>query len=156
MKAYDVMTWGVVSVEADVPIKRAAQLMLDNKIGGLPVVDPKGNLVGFVSEDDLIHRTGWRQPVGSDQSETENLHLCNEKVDQIMTPAPYAITGDTPLEAIVEMMENHRIKHLPVVDEHRVIGMVSVMDLVQALVKSARVNLPRSVAADVREEALSE
>ncbi len=51
MKAYDVMTGGVISAEAGVPIMRAAQLMLENQISGLPVLDAKGTLVGIVTTD---------------------------------------------------------------------------------------------------------
>jgi CBS-domain-containing membrane protein len=57
MKAYDVMTWGVISVEASAPVMRAAQIMLENKISGLPVVDSSGNLIGIVTEGDFLRRS---------------------------------------------------------------------------------------------------
>jgi CBS domain-containing protein len=56
MKARDVMTWGFVSVEADASVERAARLMLQNKISGLPVVVAKGTLVGIVTEGDFLRR----------------------------------------------------------------------------------------------------
>ena len=56
MFAHDVMTYGVISVEPDAPAMRAARLMLQNKISGLPVVDAKGDLVGIVTEGDFLRR----------------------------------------------------------------------------------------------------
>jgi CBS domain-containing protein len=56
MKAHDVMTPRVISIETDAPIMRAIRLMLQNRISGLPVVGPKGELVGMVTEGDFIRR----------------------------------------------------------------------------------------------------
>ena len=56
MKARDVMTPRVISIETDAPIMRAVQLMLQNRISGLPVVGPKGELVGMVTEGDFLRR----------------------------------------------------------------------------------------------------
>ena len=62
MKAHDVMTWGIISVEASASVVRAAQIMLENKISGLPVVDASGNLVGIVTEGDFLRRGENRHP----------------------------------------------------------------------------------------------
>ena len=56
MKAQDVMTLGVVSVQSNASVMRAVQLMLQNEISGLPVVDDKGSLVGIVTEGDFLRR----------------------------------------------------------------------------------------------------
>jgi CBS domain-containing protein len=56
MKARDVMTSGVISVETRASVIQAAQVMLQNKISGLLVVDESGHLVGVVSESDFLHR----------------------------------------------------------------------------------------------------
>ena len=56
MKAHDVMTLGVISVQSNASVMRAVHLMLQNKISGLPVVDDKGSLVGIVTEGDFLRR----------------------------------------------------------------------------------------------------
>ena len=56
MKARDVMTARVISIETDAPVMRAVHLMLQNRISGLPVLGPKGELVGMVTEGDFIRR----------------------------------------------------------------------------------------------------
>lgn len=96
MKAHDVMTWGIISIEASASVVRAAQIMLENKISGLPVVDASGNLVGIVTEGDFLRRgeigTQRRRPrwleflIGPGQLATEYVHACGRKVGEIMTP----------------------------------------------------------------------
>jgi CBS domain-containing protein len=56
MKASEVMTPRVISIEPDAPIMRAVRLMLQNRVSGLPVIGPKGELVGMVTEGDFIRR----------------------------------------------------------------------------------------------------
>ena len=130
MKAFDVMTWGVISIAADASILRAAQLMLEYKISGLLVVDAKGNPVGIVTEGDFVRRGVVSGLAGG------------RNVKDIMTPNPCRITGDTPLEEIVRLMEKHRIKRLPVLDDGHVIGMVSRANILQAAVRLARETKP--------------
>ena len=125
MKAFDIMTWGAISVRADEPILRAAQLMLEHRLSGLPVLDLRGNLVGIVTEADLLSRSS-----GTD--------LAGRSVEGIMTRSPYCIAGDTPLKEILELMAKHRIKRLPVVDDRHVIGIVGRAEIVRALVNFAR------------------
>lgn len=167
MKAYNVMTWGVISVEADAPIMRAARLMLEYKISGLPVQDAKGNLAGIVTEGDFLRRgeigTQRRRPrwleflIGPGRLATEYVRACGRKVDEIMTPNPYSIIGDTPLEEVVQLMEKYRIKRLPVVDNHQVIGMVSRANLMHAFVKLAHeTKAPVGNDAAIRQQILAE
>jgi CBS domain-containing protein len=167
MKAHEVMTWGVVSVETDAPVLQAAQLMLQNRISGLPVVDAKGGLVGIVTEGDFLRRselgTQRRRPrwleflIGPGRLAAEYVHASGRKVNEIMTPSPYTITQDTPLEEIVQLMEKHRIKRVPVVDDGKLIGMVSRANLLHALASLAREAKP--LAGDdltIRERILSD
>lgn len=56
MQVKDVMTRNVISVEASEPILKAARLMLQNRISGLPVIDATGKLVGIVTEGDFLRR----------------------------------------------------------------------------------------------------
>ena len=148
MKAHDVMTWGIISIEASASVVRAAQIMLENKISGLPVVDASGNLVGIVTEGDFLRRgeigTQRRRPrwleflIGPGRLATEYVHACGRKVGEIMTPNPHTVAEDTPLDEIVKLMEKHRIKRLPVVSGGKPIGVVSRANLMHALASLAR------------------
>ena len=64
---------------------------------------------------------------------TEFVRACGRKVGEMMTPSPRTITEDTPLDEIVQLMERHRIKRLPVVEDGKLVGMVSRADLMHAL-----------------------
>jgi len=167
MKVHDVMTWGAITVEPDASVMRAARLMLQNKISGLPVVDAKGQVVGVVTEGDFLRRgelgTQRRRPrwleflVGPGQLATEYVRACGRKVDEIMTPDPHTVTADTPIEEVVRLMERHRIKRLPVVENDKLIGIVSRANLLHALASLARGAKPQAGDdAAIRERILDE
>jgi CBS-domain-containing membrane protein len=74
-----------------------------------------------------------------------------------MTPEPYTITEDTPLEEVVQLMEKHRIKRVPVVDDGKLIGMVSRANLLHALASLAReAKPPAGDELTIRDRILSE
>ena len=148
MKAKDVMTSPVVSIELDASIWQAVRIMLQRHISGLPVIDQKGALVGIVTEGDFLRRaetgTQRRRPrwleylIGPGRLADEYTRSHGRKVSEIMTADPLTITEDTPLDEIVRLMEKRQIKRLPVVREQHVVGIVSRANLVHALASVAR------------------
>jgi len=167
MKVKDVMTRKVLSIEPDVSVLHAVRSMLQNKISGLPVVDANGTLVGIVTEGDFLRRTETtterRRPrwleflVGPGRLADEYVHTHASKVSAVMTPDPYTVTEDTPLEDVVQLMEKQRIKRLPVVRGKSLVGIVSRANLLHALASLAP-NSPAAVPADgvIRERLLAE
>jgi CBS domain-containing protein len=148
MKAADVMTRNVVSIHPDASISEAAQSMVTNRISGLPVIGERGNLIGIVTESDLLRRveTGttrrrsrWIELItGPGKLASEYVQSHGRKVQDVMSPNPEVIAKDTPLEDIVAKMENKRIKRLPVVDGGQIVGIVSRANLIQALATLSR------------------
>lgn len=148
MQVKDVMTPNVISVQATEPVLKAAQLMLQNRISGLPVVDKTGELVGIVTEGDFLRRselgTQRRRPkwlefiVGPGRLADEYVHNSGRKVEEIMTPDPCVVAEDDSLEKVVELMERHRVKRLPVMRGSRMVGIVSRANLMHALASFAR------------------
>jgi len=143
MQVRDMMTTNVISVGADEPIVKAASLMLQNRISGLPVVDKEGELVGMVTEGDFLRRgelgTQRRRPkwlefiLGPGKLAEEYVRTSGRKVEDVMTPNPLTIRDDDTLEAVVEMMERHHIKRLPVTRGGRMVGIISRANLMHAL-----------------------
>jgi CBS domain-containing protein len=136
------MTWGVISVKPEAPITHAAQLMLENGIGEVAVIDGDGQLVGIVTEGDLLrHLDQGRRPhwlellCQNGRPGAEAVRACNQKVSDIMTPRPVTVSGGASLPDIVRLLEKHRIKRLPVMDDGRLVGMVTRPDFLRALVK---------------------
>ena len=148
MQVKDVMTKNVISVQGDESVPNAARLMLQNRISGLPVVDAAGKLVGIVTEGDFLRRgeigTQRRRPkwleflVGPGRLATEYVQASARKIGEIMTTDLYSVGEDDPLEAVVEVMERHRVKRLPVMRGDKMVGIVSRANLLHALASIAR------------------
>jgi CBS domain-containing protein len=167
MKVKDIMTRKVLSVEPTVSVLQAVDSMLQNRISGLPVVGADGTLVGMVTEGDFLRRTETaterRRPrwleflVGPGRLAGEYVHTHARKIGDVMTPDPYTVTEDTSLEDVVQLMEKHRIKRLPVVRGKLLVGIVSRANLLHALASLAR-SAPAPLATDeaIRERLLKE
>jgi CBS domain-containing protein len=167
MKARDVMTWGAIAVKPEDSVTRAVQLMLQNKVSGLPVVDDKGEFVGIVTEGDFLRRgelgTQRKRPrwleflLGPGRLAAEYVQASGQKVAQVMTPEAKTITPETPLEEVVRLMERHRVKRLPVAQDGKLVGIVSRADLLHALGSVARDIKPAaSDDATIREQIMAE
>jgi CBS domain-containing protein len=147
MKTGDVMTPRVITIEADAPILLAADVMLQNRISGLPVVSPKGELVGVVTEGDFVRRgeTGTQRRrsrwleffIGPGRLAEEYVRASGRKVAEVMTANPVTVTEDTPLNEAVDLMERHRIKRLPVLRDGRLAGIITRANIMHALVSLA-------------------
>ncbi len=143
MQVKDVMTRNVISVAPNEPVVAAARLMLQNRISGLPVVDQDSKLVGIVTEGDFLRRseigTERRRPkwlefiVGPGRLAQDYVQASGRKVEEIMTPEPRCVGEDESLETVVETMERHRVKRLPVVRDGKMVGIVSRANLMHAL-----------------------
>jgi len=157
MQVKDIMTINVISIGADEAIVKAAGLMLQNRISGLPVVDKEGELVGMVTEGDFLRRgelgTQRRRPkwlefiVGPGKLAEEYVRTSGRKVEDVMTPDPWTVRDDDSLETVVEMMEHHHVKRLPVTRGGRMVGIVSRANLLHALATYAS-DLPAPAGGD--------
>jgi CBS domain-containing protein len=157
MRAHQIMTRPVISVTPDTKVADAANTMLQKHISGLPVVDADGKLVGIVSEGDFIRRSeiGTQRKrgrflkfiLGPGKAAADFVHEHGSKISEIMTSEPLTITEDTPLETIVELMEKHNIKRLPVMRADKIVGIVSRSNLLQAVASLAK-EIPDPTADD--------
>lgn len=148
MQVAEVMTRTVISVGSDQSVLQAAQLMLQNRISGLPVVDAAGKLIGIVTEGDFLRRgeigTQRQRPrwleflVGPGRLAEEYVHSSGRSIGEVMTTDPYTVTEDDSLESAVEVMERRKVKRLPVLRAGRLVGIVSRADVMHALAERAR------------------
>jgi CBS domain-containing protein len=142
MKAKDVMTTDVLTVNQDASVLEAVRLMLQRRISGLPVVDASGALIGMVSEGDFLRRselgTQPRHPrwieflMGAGRLADEYVHASGRKIREIMTEEVYSVTEEVPLEEIVELMERRRIKRVPVLSGNKITGIIARSNLLRA------------------------
>lgn len=116
----------------------AARHMRDADVGALPVVSPEGDLVGMLSERDIVRRC-----VG------QGLDPARVTVAEIMTANVYTIDRGSPMNAAIAIMMEHNIRHLPVVSGRRLLGVVSLRRIVAEYRKGilAAQNNPLSLMA---------
>jgi len=167
MKAADIMTHQVISVLPHTPIAEAVRLMLDERISGLPVVTGDGEVVGMLSEGDLLRRpeTGtsakkpsWLQVVFSDgRLAADYVHTHGRRVDEVMTRGVIGVAADAPLEDVVALMQGRHIKRVPVLRNNRLAGIITRADLMRALARALRGPAAPAVDDDaIRERILAE
>ena len=159
MKVQDIMTRKVLSIEANASVLQAIRSMLQNRISGLPVVNAHGNLVGIVTEGDFLRRAETRTErqrprwleffAGPGRLADEYVRTHARKISDVMTPEPYTVTEDTPLEDVVQLMEKRRIKRLPVVRGKALVGIISRANLLHALASVAP-TVPATADTDQR------
>jgi acetoin utilization protein AcuB len=136
MRVAELMTSKVFTVEPHDLIDRVFFLIHYEKIRHLPVVE-KGKLVGIVSDRDLYKALGPKsnsQAVEANKDNTQ-LHVVSQKVVHIMHRGVYTVTGDTLLSDAAAMMAEHRIGALPVVDNNKLIGILSATDILRVFAK---------------------
>lgn len=167
MRAHQIMTRQVVTIGPEASIVQAANAMIDNHVSGLPVVDDAGRLIGIISEGDFLRRaeigtqrkrSRWlRLLLGPGTCAADFVHEHGRKVGEVMTPHPHTITEDTAIESIVDAMEKHQIKRLPVMRGDLLVGIVTRKNLLRAVADLAR-DVPDPTAADdeIRERIIAE
>jgi CBS domain-containing protein len=147
MRAMDVMTTEVITVDPDVSVHAVAKLLSERGISGVPVVDAADRLVGIVSEGDLLHRveTGtqrlpgrprswWLDTIASDRELARDYVKSHGRTAKdVMTRDVISVTETTDLAEVAMLLETNRIKRVPVLRDGKLVGIVSRANLVRAL-----------------------
>src|SRR5262245_42214090 len=110
----------VVTVQPEQTIRQALALLADHNIGALVVVDREGRPVGILSERDIV-RTAVRDEA-----------VFTKTVSVLMTKDVIVGLPSDDLESVGRTMTDRRIRHLPVVDQRRLVGIISIGDVVKA------------------------
>lgn len=142
MNAGDVMTRNVVTVTPDTTVGELVNILLSRNISGVPIVDSDGALVGIVTEGDLVRRSelgterkrgGWLSFFTATATMAqEYVRSHGTKVTDLMTPGVVAVARDTPLLEVADLMEERHVRRVPVVEDGRVVGIVSRANLLRA------------------------
>jgi CBS domain-containing protein len=146
MKALDVMVRDVVTVRPDDTVADAVRLLAEHDVSALPVVDIDDNVVGVISEADLVHReeigtekhrSWWLEamtPASTLAGEFAKSH--GRRVEEVMSTDVVSAAEDTPLGEIATILERYRIKRVPILRGGKLVGIVSRSNLIQALASS--------------------
>jgi CBS domain-containing protein len=148
LKASEIMTKEVITIKKDASIGELSELLVKNKISGVPVVDDGGRIIGVVTEADIIVKdTDLHFPryfklldaiiyLESLNKFKANLqkHIAT-RVEDIMTVKVRTIKPDTPVNEIADLMLDLKVNRLPVIDEdNKVVGIVTRSDIVKSMI----------------------
>jgi len=114
-KGYEVLTTAPHHTLRD-----AAKALAERRVGAVVVADATGHVLGILSERDIVRAIG---AAGSD--------ALTEAVSQHMTPNPTTVGEDTAIDELMQVMTTGRFRHLPVIEGERLVGIVSIGDIVK-------------------------
>ena len=117
MIARDIMTRKVYTIRPEASAQEAAQLLDQHRISGLPVVDEGNDIIGIVTEADIISKV-----------DREGL-----RVSEIMSNKIISVNEETPVSEIALLLTERKIKRVPVVQDGKLVGIVSRADIVHAV-----------------------
>jgi CBS domain-containing protein len=117
MIARDIMTHKVYTTRPETSVQEVAQLLSSQRISGTPVVDDKGQIVGIVTEADIIGKV-----------DREGLHVADIMCRELIT-----VDEETAVSEIASLLTERRIKRVPVVHNGKLVGIVSRADIVNAV-----------------------
>ena len=147
LKAKDIMTVNVVTAKPETTVEELARLLIEHKISGVPVVDGDDQLVGVVTENDLIKKNARLHIptiirlfdayflLNSDKVEDEIKKMVAGTVDEICNKDIVSLTEETTLEEIATIMSEKKIHLLPVLRDGQVVGIVGKADIVKSMTK---------------------
>jgi len=110
----------VISVRPDNTVGEVVRILNDNRIGAAPVCDAAGNLIGMISERDIIRGLARHQADAVSMAARE-----------LMTSPVITCDPDTGVDEIMELMTHRRVRHLPVVKDGELVGLISIGDVVK-------------------------
>ncbi|MGV2119855.1 CBS domain-containing protein [Agrobacterium rhizogenes] len=149
MQAKDIMTKNVIAIIPALNVRNAALLMRAKNISGLPVIGDDGEVCGILTEGDLMRRVGdnWVSSV-NDAREHDGRHGLNTfvqihswSVGEAMNRNVISVPPDTDVGRIGTLMLAHRIKRVPVINDHRLVGIVSRRDLLNPIIDAPGQNI---------------
>ena len=140
----EIMTTGVKTARADTPVKDIANTMCFNKISGLPIVDDNDNIVGIVSEKDLLTRmfpdmatiAAEGRP-NFEEMEKEYADTLSLVAGDIMTSTVSTVAPDMPIMKAASMMCVNKIRRIPVAENNKVVGIISIGDVHKAIFQNS-------------------
>ncbi len=157
MKAHQIMSRDVVTVTPAMPVRDIAALMTEKRISGVPVVSADGTVVGIVSESDLLRRAEigtvpprkWWLNFFSDPDALARQYTKTHglRAENVMTHPVISVGEDADLSEIARTLDKHKVKRLPVLQDGKLVGIISRADIVRALSQTEVVRPSMSDAA---------
>lgn len=146
LKVKDIMTKDVVTVTKETTVMELAKIFAEKHLSSLPVLDPRGDLVGIVTETDLVEQDknlhiptvisifDWVIYLESDRKfEKELKKMTGKVVGDICSSDVVTVSPNTPISDVADLLSSRKINALPVVDGKKLVGIVSRIDLIRSM-----------------------
>lgn len=146
--ARDLMTKNIITVKSDITIKELSDILLKNKISGVPVVDDEGKIIGIVTEADVIKEnikvqipfyfdplmvSGYM--VDFEKNYPNIKDYLNTPVKEMMSHRIKTVSPQTPINEIADIMVYNKVNRVPIVDESKkVVGIITRADIIKTMV----------------------
>ena len=147
LTAKDIMTTDIVTVSPETDVSKAARILLEKHINGIPVVDSSGALLGILCQSDLIAQQkkislpslftlldGFISFSSTKNLDMEFQKIAAIKVSEAMTPDPIRVSPDTTIEEIATLMVNRGFHTVPVVKDERLVGIIGKEDVLKTII----------------------
>lgn len=156
MKARDIMSEAAFWVSSSATVYDAAKLLVNSRASALPVIDENGSMVGILSEADILEgslaaaKTVGTETLGRPEDDAYSDAAISrakaQRVTEVMTKGVIAAHETASLREVADLMLKHKIKRVPIVQDGAILGIVSRVDLVKALISAGgKVYSPRPV-----------
>jgi CBS domain-containing protein len=116
----------VLTVNAAAPLSAAISVLNGNRIGAVVVIDDRGGVAGILSERDVVRHLS-----------DDPARLLASPVSAVMTDKVITCTRQSPVADLMETMTRHRIRHIPIVEDGQLVGIVSIGDVVKGKIEEA-------------------
>ncbi|HQU16235.1 MAG: hypothetical protein B7Z66_09875 [Chromatiales bacterium 21-64-14] len=141
MLVRDIMTRDIKTARPDTLIREVALVMCFHRISGMPVVAEDGSLVGVISEKDVLHamfpqlEDYMHNPATLDFETMERGYkdVVSLRVEELMSTRVYTVDPEMPVLKAASAMFRHRIRRIPVAEDQRLVGIISVGDVHKAI-----------------------
>jgi CBS domain-containing protein len=146
MKVSEFMTTNVVSCHLNDTVRDAAKMMVERKFSVLPIVDDNQHLVGIITESDFVGKDAEiPHALASIKRILGQLHYFGDmeqiyhnaqgkKLSEVMSPNPLTVSPEDTLSNVVRLMGTKNIKRVPVVENKKLVGIVTRKDLIKAFI----------------------
>lgn len=144
----EIMTKNVVTVKRETTVRELAEIFETRHFGSLPVVDDEGNLTGIVSASDLIEQGrslhiptvislfDWVIPLGGERTLARDLQkITAQTVGEIFSTEVVTVSPSDTVSTAADTMSSHKLHSLPVIQEGKLVGIVSRIDIIRTLIK---------------------
>lgn len=149
LKAKDIMTKDVITVTAATSIESLSEIFIKQNISGVPVVNDDGDLIGIVTENDLISQNkrlhiptvmrifdAFVVLESPSRIEKEIKRMTANTVNDMCTKNVITVTEDTPVEDIATIMSEKKVHLIPVVEGGKIKGIIGKMDMIKGMARS--------------------